>query len=221
MAEAITDPQLRSFVHSDISKSFGLSVDTVANKCKNWGRFKAWLNSDIGRIKKVLNIVKDEGVSPAFFASYEKTEGYNSKWGWLNHTSIKGSPEEDARITARWIVSQSKNTTDNPAWIDYANYKDFVPADVKQDGNADFQNMSIGSIGKVIIAASAAATWEVYYPNGLLKEYNGIQNYAKPINVMMNTIIEWGGELDNDNPDPSPDPDPDPPDPDPDPDPPL
>lgn len=218
MTEAIQDPQLRAFVHSHISKSFGLSVDTIANKCKNWGRFKAWLSSDVNRIKKVLNIVKDEGVSPAFFAAYERTEGYNSKWGWLNHTSIKGSPEEDARITARWIVSQSQKTTDNPAWIDYANFKDFVPEDVKQAGNADFQNMTVGSIGRVVIPGTAAATWEVYYPNGLLKEYNGVQNYAKPITLMMNTILEWGGELDNNDPDPSnppvdpdPDPGPDPP----------
>ncbi|HSH52027.1 MAG TPA: hypothetical protein VK982_09935, partial [Bacteroidales bacterium] len=79
MADVIKDPQLREFVHSNISKSFGLSVETVAIKCKNWGRFKAWLSSDVSRIKKVLNIVKDEGVSPAFFAAYEKTEGYNSK----------------------------------------------------------------------------------------------------------------------------------------------
>ena len=222
MAEAITDPQLRAFVHSSVSKTFGLSVDTVANKCKNWGRFKSWLSSDVNRIKKVLNIVKDEGVSPAFFASYEKTEGYNSKWGWLNHTKIKGSPEEDAKITARWIISQSNNTTDNPAWIDYANYKDFVPASVKQAGNNDFKNMSKGSIGKVIIAGTAAATWEVYFPDGLKKEFNGVQNYAKPINVMMNTIIEWGGDLGNDNPNPDPpDPEPDPPDPEPEPDPPT
>src|SRR5690625_2739220 len=158
--------------------------------------------------------------SPAFFASYEKTEGYNSKWGWLNHTSIKGSPEEDARVTARWIVSQSKNTTDKPAWIDYANYKDFVPADVKQAGNADFSNMSVGSIGKVVIAGTAAATWKVYYVDGLKKEFNTVKNYAKPINVMMNTINECGGELDNDNPDPEPNPDPYPPDPDLEPDPP-
>lgn len=210
MAEVIQDPQLRAFVHSSVSKSFGLSVTDVANKCKNWGRFKQWLNSDVNRIINVLNIVKENGVSPAFFASYEKTEGYNSKWGWLNHTKIKGSPEEDARITAKWIVSQSTNTTDRPAWIDYANYKDFVPASVKSAGNTDFETMTVGSIGKVVIAGTAAATWEVYYPNGLKKEYNGIQNYGKPINAMMNSILEWGGNLENDSPDPEPNPTPDP-----------
>ena len=219
MAEAITDPQLRAFVHSNISKSFGLSVETVAVKCKNWGRFKSWLSSDVNRIIKVLNVVKNNGVSPAFFAAYERTEGYNSKWGWLNHTRIKVSPEEDADYVSKWIVSQSKNTTDRPAWIDFANYKDFVPDSVKQAGNNDFTNMTLGSIGKVVIAGTAAATWEVYYPDGLKKEFNGVQNYAKPITVMMNSIIEWGGSMDNDNPNPDPDPDPEP-DPDPRPDPP-
>src|SRR5699024_11001560 len=116
---------------------------------------------------------------------------------------------------SQWIVSQSKNTTDKPAWIDYANYKDFVPADIKQKGNADFANMKSGSIGKVIIAGTAAATWEVYYPNGLKKEYNGVQNYEATNNKIIITIEAWGGTIDGSNPntdhDPDPDPDPEPP----------
>src|SRR5699024_2617548 len=140
-------------------------------------RCGAWLNSDGTRIKQVLNKVKENGVSPAFFASYERTEGYHSACGWLNHTKVRGDPITDANSVRQWIVSQSKNTTDTRAWIDYANYKDCVPADIKQKGSADFANMKSGSIGKVIIAGTAAATWEVYYPNGLKKEYNGVQNY--------------------------------------------
>ena len=92
MSEVITDPKLRTFVHSNISTLFGLTVDQVAEKCKDVGRFKAWLNSDLTKIKQVLNKVKENGVSPAFFAAYEYTEGYNSKWGWLNHTTPKGDP---------------------------------------------------------------------------------------------------------------------------------
>ena len=70
MSEVITDPKMRKFVHSNITNDFGLSVDQVANKCKSYGRFSAWLNSDVTRIKQVLNKVKSLGVSPAFFASY-------------------------------------------------------------------------------------------------------------------------------------------------------
>src|SRR5699024_3767441 len=195
MADVIQDENLKSFVHSSVSDDFGLSVETVAEKCKSYGRFSAWLNSDISRIKEVLEKVKSNRVSPAFFASYEKTEGYNSKWGWLNHTSINGNPLTDADSVSKWIVSQSNNTTDKPAWIDYANYKDFVPENVKQEGNKDFESMSLGSIGRVVIAGTAAATWEVYYPLGLKKEYNGVQDYAKPITGMMETINEWGGNI--------------------------
>src|SRR5699024_4709465 len=38
-------------------------------------------------------------------------------------------------------------------------------------------------------------TWEVYYPNGLLAEYNGVQNYGTPINHMIQYIEEWNGTI--------------------------
>lgn len=211
MADVITDPQVKALVESKVNNSFGLTVDQVANKCKNYGRFKAWLNSDVAKIKQVLLHVKANGVSPAFFAGYERSEGYNRQWGWLNHTRQKGDYQDDAVYTAKWIVSQSKNMTGTPAWIDYANYKDFVPSSVKQQGNAHFKNMPSGSIGRVIIAGTAAATWAVYYPNGLLASYNGVQNYSNPMKIIAQAIVEWGGDLnattDPIDPDPTPPPD--------------
>src|SRR5699024_8786887 len=102
----IEDGNVRNLVNSRVSDSFGLSVDDIADKVKNYGRFSAWLGGDVTKIKRVLNIVKDNGVSPAFFASYEKTEGYNSSWGWLNHTRPQGDYYQDAENVAKWIVSQ-------------------------------------------------------------------------------------------------------------------
>lgn len=196
MADVITNPKMKAFVESTVNKDFGLSVETVAEKCKNYGRFKHWLNSDVNQIKNVLQTVKDNGVSPAFFASYEKTEGFNSKWGWLNHTRPQGTPTQDAISVSNWIKTQSKNTSDRPAWIDVGNPVDFVPASVKTAGNNHFASMTSGTIGKVIIAGTAAATWAVYYPNGLKKEYNKIQDYADPIKGMYESIEAWGGTLD-------------------------
>lgn len=196
MTEAITNEQLRNFVHSSVNKDFGLTVAQVAEKAKYYGRFYSWLQGNVTQITEVLEIVKARGVSPAFFAAYEKTEGYNSSWGWLNHTYINGTPTTDAASVSDWIVTQSNIMTGGPAWIDYANYNDFVPESVKTVGNADFQNMSAGSIGRVVIAGTAAAAWEVYYPNGLKVEYNGVQNYGAPITNMMETIIDWGGTVD-------------------------
>lgn len=193
LASVIQDEELQNFIESDVSDSFSLSIDDIAEKTKNYGRFRAWLNSDVGRIKEVLRAVEGEGVSPAFFASYEKTEGYNNSWGWLNHTRQQGSYLEDAQSVARWIVNQSNNMTDRPAWVDVGNPVDFVPSNVKEQGNNHFKSIPRGSIGRVVITGTAAATWEVYYPKGLLKEYNKVQNYGKPLTNMMITIKEWGG----------------------------
>lgn len=191
----ITDKKLDKYVHSKISNEFGLSVDDIAPKVTNAGRFSAWLGGNQKQIKEVLNAVKDEGVSPAFFASYEVGEGYNASWGWLNHTTPQGDYLQDARATAKWIVSQSKRMNEQPAWIDFANYVDFVPANVKSSGNKDFSNMKSGAIGRVVIAGTAAATWEVYYPNGLKAEYNGVQDYGAPLTEQYKNIEKWGGSL--------------------------
>ena len=187
--------KIKGFIESPVSHEFGLTVEQIAEKCKSYGRFSAWLNQDISRIVEVLNIVKSRGVSPAFFASYEVTEGYNSSWGWLNHTTINGTPTQDAQSVSDWIVTQSKNMSDNPSWIDYGNPVDFVPQSVKTSGNQHFQGLPSGTIGRVVIAGTAAATWEVYYPQGLLKEYNQVQDYGKPLENMMNLIIQWGGNI--------------------------
>lgn len=45
---------------------------------------------------------------------------------------------------------------------------DFLPQSVKDSGNASFASMPSDSIGRAYIPA----TWEVYYPDGLLKSYN-------------------------------------------------
>lgn len=195
MANVIQDPKLNSFVQSQIDNDFGLTVEQIARQCGSYGRFSAWLNGDVNRITDLLNVVKQTGVSPAFFAAYEVTEGYNSSWGWLNHTSVDGNPTQDAISVSQWIVSQSNDMSGSPAWIDYANYNDFVPASVKEAGNNDFKNLPQGSIGRVVIAGTAAATWEVYYPQGLLAEYNGVQDYGKPLTNMVAMIEQWGGNV--------------------------
>lgn len=182
------------FANMPISSEFNLSVEQVASKCFDVGRFKAYgLSND--QIKNVLNAVKSNGISPAFFAAYEANEGYNSSWGWLNHTVPQGNYLEDSKSVSNWLKNQSEDMTGTPAWIDYANYNDFVPEDVKKAGNEDFKKMKKGAIGRAYIAGTAAATWEVYYPNGLLAEYNGVQNYGAPLTDTMKTIEYWGGKI--------------------------
>ena len=66
---------------------------------------------------------------------------------------------------------------------------------MKQEANTHFQNLPSGTIGRVVISGTAAATWEVYYPDGLKKEFNGVQDYGAPLTIMVDTIIEWGGTI--------------------------
>jgi len=195
---AIEDQELYDFVHSSIDNSFGLDIQTIAENSKNRGRFSAWLNGNVSQIVSLLETVRDNGVSPAFFASYEITEGYNSSWGWLNHTTPQGNPTQDAISVTNWIKDTSQDMSQSPAWIDYANYNDFVPQSAKDFGNDDFANMASGTIGRVVIAGTAAATWEVYYPNGLLAEYNGVQDYGAPLTKMKDLILQWGGTIGGD-----------------------
>lgn len=199
---AFISGEKKSFLHSKISDNFGLSIDTVAKNVKGQGRFKGLLNDNTDNIKKVLNIVKDEGMSYAFFGAYEINEGYVDGLGWLNHTNQQGDAYEDAKAIAKKMVEDSKNTGLNPSWIDAGNPVDFVPEDIKKQGNEDFKSMPSGTIGRAYIPNTAAATWDAYYPNGLKQSYNEVQDYGAPLTDSIESIKNWGGTIgksDNDN----------------------
>lgn len=215
--------EMSTFMHSALSSDFSMSVDDVTSHCDNttgsFGRFQALCNGDTATIKKVLQAVHDAGMSPAFFASYEANESYNPSWGWLNYTTPQGDVVQDASFVAKHMVEVSQNMSGSPSWIDAGNPVDFVPQSVKDSGNADFQSMPSGTIGRAYIPSTAAATWEVYYPNGLLKSYNQVQDYGAPMTACIKVIKAWGGKIDGGTPDPNPDPNPDPTPPNPNPDP--
>lgn len=193
------DAEMQAFIHSPINSDFGLSLDEVVSHCDNttgsFGRFQAWCNGDTATIKSVLQAVQDAGMSPAFFASYEANEGYNSSWGWLNYTTPQGNPVQDASFVAKHMVAVSNTSTNQPSWIDAGNPVDFVPQADKDAGNADFASLALGTVGKSYIPSTAATTWEVYYPNGLLAQYNQIQDYGHPLTDAIRVIKSWGGTI--------------------------
>lgn len=188
--------KIDKFIHSNLNDDFGLSVDDLVGKVKGIGRFSAWCGNNSSQIKQVLNAVKSIGVSPALFAAYEKNEGYNGSWGWLNHTSPQGNYLNDAKFVARKLVSQSRQAG-TPSWIDAGNPVDFVPSSVKSKGNYDFSHkMKNGKVGRAYIPLTAAATWAAYYPEGLQASYNRVQTYGNPFLDAANTILGWGGKID-------------------------
>ncbi|MCS5737479.1 hypothetical protein, partial [Herbiconiux daphne] len=56
-------------------------------------------------------------------------------------------------------------------------------------------SMALGTVGKSYIPSTAATTWEVYYPNGLLAQYNQIQDYGHPLSDAIRVIKSWGGKI--------------------------
>ena len=75
MAEFISEDK-QKFLESDIDDNFGISIDEVAENVKTYARFDSLLGGNVSNIKKVLNIVKDAGMSPTFFGAYEINESY-------------------------------------------------------------------------------------------------------------------------------------------------
>lgn len=192
----MTDKEkVKKLMHSDINDDFDLSIDDIASKVGTSGRFGAWLSGDKSKIKQVLEAVESVGVSPAFFASYEINEGYNAQFGWLNHSYPQGDWLADAKAVAKVVKSQSEKDG-TPAWADSYNSSWTPPQDVINKGNKDFKNLDYGTIGRAYIPLTAASTWATYYPEGLNKSVNGIQDYPNPFLDSANTILKWGGKID-------------------------
>lgn len=148
-----------------------------------------------GNIGSITAAIKGAGVSPAFFYAYTVNEG-GGAGGFINHygSDTSGGGVGNARRDAEYLANQSKIMNSQPAWIDAGNPVDFVPQEVKNSGNASFQSMPSGTIGRAYIPATAATTWEVYYPNGLKAEFNRVQNYGAPLNDTMKNIQRMGGD---------------------------
>lgn len=194
---------LSDFLACKIGNDFGLSVED----CAKWigsttrftSRFNKYFNDDYASCVKVLNIVKDCGMSPALFTAKECVEGY-AMWGWHNHTVRHGDYYEDARYVANYTVTLDGSTL-TPAWDDggVGTYN-VVPADVQAKGNAEYASWPNDCIGKKYCAMTAAATWGTWYPQALQASVNGVQNYGNAIQQVYDIIFgEMGGTLNGAN----------------------
>lgn len=189
---------IQGFVSQPIDSTWSISDSTV----EQWFLQQAGakpvitrygLNS--GNIGSVTSVVKEAGVSPVFFYTYAVNEG-GGAGGFINHwkqSAMPGTAVADAKKDAGYLAAQSQDMSSKPSWIDAGNPVDFVPQGVKDSGNATFQSMPAGTIGRAYIPSTAAATWEVFYPDGLKKAFNKVQNYGNPLQDMMNNIRTMGG----------------------------
>ncbi len=194
-----SNEQIQAVMRQSVSNDFDISRDTIYATFPNipTGRFAYLLNDGRAEFDKVIDIVESEGVSAAVWVAYESNEGYNSSWGWLNHTSWQGDVYEDARAVARWLKNFNGSGY-TPAWDDPGGGTvGVVPADVQAQGNAEYASWANDTIGKTYCAGTAAAAWGMWYPDALSAKVNGVQNYGNPLERMADLILNyWGGKVD-------------------------
>ena len=187
---------VKKFLEHKVSDGFGCSREKIVAGCKDFGRFKHWLGSDETKINQLLDEVEKAGMSAELFAAKEREEGFNPELGWHNHTYIKGDPIEDAKFVVSYTLGVSEEEGHHPAWDDpYGGTVGVVPQSVMDEGNAHYATLGSGTIGRAYIAMTAAATWEMYYPEALSASVNGVKDYDDPLSGVMRLIKEWGGDI--------------------------
>lgn len=194
---AYASDQVMAFASLPITATWNIS-DTTAEQ---WFLKQAGARPTVAKyglnesnIGDITSTVKSIGVSPVFFYAYTANEG-GGAGGFINHyrSDTSGGGVGNASRDAEYLVKQSNIMNSKPSWIDAGNPVDFVPKDVQDRGNAHFQSMPAGTIGRAYIPATAATTWEVYFPDGLKKEFNRVQNYGAPLADTMRRIEAMGG----------------------------
>lgn len=192
------DSTIKAFAHSPLDSTWGVSDAAVEQwflKQAGASRAKNRYGLNEGNIGGITTAVKAAGVSPVFFYAYTVNEG-GGAGGFINHYKgeTSGGGIGNATRDANYLKDASQNMGFTPSWIDAGNPVDFVPQETKNVGEADFKSLPAGTIGRAYIPATAATTWEVYYPDGLKKEFNRVQNYGSPLNDMINNIKSMGGD---------------------------
>lgn len=181
----------KKFLTMSVNNDFGCDESKVIAGAKNSARVQAWLGGSTSAIKKVMKIVKGNGMSPQLFFAYELQEG-GTTYGWLNHTSYTGDPYRDADSVSKWAVSQANSSGAVAlAWTDAGNPSYTTPKGKQQAGQKFADSLPKGSIGRMYLSGTAAATWGAFDPEALKRAVNGVQDYANPLAGCMSLLKKW------------------------------
>lgn len=185
----------KAFLKLPIDNNFGVDKTKMYADLKaKSGRVKQWLGGSDENLDKVYDIVKSCGMSPELFFAYELQEGLSGGLGWLNHTYYTGDPYGDATSVATWAVTVAKSSGPvQLAWVDSANNPGGPSMDVREQGTKDANSLPAGSIGRMYLQGTAAATWAAYAPEWLKGSVNGVQDYGDPIQGCMDYLEKWKG----------------------------
>lgn len=169
---------VEGFAKSPINATWGVNKQLMLqNFAARSQRVKAW-GVDVN---KLYDTVQNAGVSPEWFFAYELQE-QGTYYGWLNHTYRHGDAYQDAVSVCNWIKQWANTDSFNPAWT--APEGSIIPnAGLQIRWNQEFHK---GTIGRVYVQGTAAATWE-------LAGQNPNPRIGKPLYGCVDIIRSWGG----------------------------
>lgn len=139
-------------------------------------------------IHQITEVVKSEGVSPAFFYGYTVNEG-GGAGGYINHyvsSAMSGDMLKDAQKDAEYLVTEANSENSKPATgggmpnMDTTKSQEFL------------DSLPLGSIGKVYIPATSATTGEIEEIFGTFNMDS--TRYGRPLASLMGFIEDMGGD---------------------------
>lgn len=178
------------FASSPLGSTWKISDDVAASYflAKN-ASVATKYNLNDNNIGQVTAAVKAAGVSPAFFYLYSVNEGGGFA-GFINHfpSDTGAGAVADATRDAQYLVQYANSVGGTPAT------GGGEPSSLPTGPAASLlSKMPSGSIGRVYIQATSAATAEIADLSGQTGDWSG--KFGKPISDMMSMITALGGDV--------------------------
>jgi cell wall-associated NlpC family hydrolase len=183
--------QVKTFASEPITSTWNISDGTV----DGWFLKQAGAQATVKKYKLtstnisgVTSAVEAAGVSPVFFYAYTVNEG-GSAGGFINHygSDVAGGAVPNATRDAQFLATQSQSTNGSAA-TGGGEPTDMPTAEAQQIYNS----LSAGSIGKVYITATSAATAELEDLSGKTGDWTG--KFGTPLSGAMQDIQKMGGD---------------------------
>lgn len=183
----ISNTDLMKFLTLSVGATWNLSDKVVEDWVLSTGTAvigRYGLNAS--NIGQVTAAVKKHGVSPMLFYGYTVNEG-GGAGGFINHFGDStGNAVSDAERDAEYIKNTANSKNFPPANGGGIN----MPSDVISAVQGALDKLNEGSIGRVYIPATSAATAEIAAALGK-GNYSG--QFGKPISALMDFIRKLGG----------------------------
>lgn len=187
----VSASDIDSFLKTSIDNNFGCDPDKMYKDVAGYTKVKHYFGGNIDQIKKATERIKSNGVSPEWFWAYEGQE-QGLGFGWLNHFQGMGDPWSNIDKTCSWI-KEASNGTYPLAWYDAQFPTRYVtPKEKQEKGTKIYNSLPKGSIGRVYLTGTAAATWAAFDPEALKGAVNGVQDYGDPMKGCVATLKKWG-----------------------------